>query len=245
MEIELHPALSTQDVDNLRAGQRKMTLMLKEFDRICRKYNLTYWLNGGTLIGAVRHKGWVPWDGDVDVCMINTEYEKFKKVAINELPSTMWLQDTTTDVLYKESFVCKIRDLYSSYMPFEEKYNIHFDFDKRSHHSGLQLDIFVYYNIEVENKRILVFPYISKFKDLSNFYYREIYPLREIEFEGIKVYVPNQLENFCVFCYGSFPPSLPPIEQRYTHEGLIQPYEALPEIMEKYKELYFRPASQL
>ena len=51
MAIELHPALTTQDVDNLRVGQRKMTLMLEEFDRICRKYNLTYWLNGDTLNG--------------------------------------------------------------------------------------------------------------------------------------------------------------------------------------------------
>ena len=81
MMIELHPALSTQDVDNLRAGQRKMTLMLAEFDRICRNYNLTYWLNGGTLIGAVRHKGWVPCDADVAVCMIDTEYEKLRQLA--------------------------------------------------------------------------------------------------------------------------------------------------------------------
>ena len=236
MAIELHPALTTQDVDNLRVGQRKMTLMLEEFDRICRKYKLTYWLNGGTLIGAVRHKGWVPWDGDVDVCMINSEYELFRQVAINELPSSMWLQDSTTDVLYNIQVVCKIKDLNSSYLNYDKKHKLKHGFN--IHHSGLQLDIFIYYNSFEENKRILVFPHVLNFKDLSNFDYSVIYPLREIEFEGIKVYVPNKLEEFCVFCYGSYPPSLPPIEERYPHEGLIQPFEALPEIMEKYKELY-------
>jgi lipopolysaccharide cholinephosphotransferase len=241
MVIELHPALSTQDVDNLRAGQRKMTLMLEQFDKICRKYNLSYWLNGGTLIGAVRHKGWVPWDGDVDVCMINTDYEKFRKVANNELPSSMWLQDKTTDVLFNKRLLCKIRDIYSSYLHYDKKHNINYYVDN-SIHTGLQLDIFVYYDVFKNNKRELVLSFtghwVSKYKDLSDFDYSVIYPLREIEFEGIKVYVPNKLEEFCVFCYGSYPPSLPPVEQRFPHEGLIQPFEALPEIMEKYKELY-------
>lgn len=84
---------------------RKMQLlqldMLAELDRICRKHNIKYSIFCGTLLGAVRHKGYIPWDDDADVAMLRSEYEKFKKV-INELnPEICYFQDYETDLDYR------------------------------------------------------------------------------------------------------------------------------------------------
>lgn len=74
--------------------------LLKELDRVCRANNITYTVSDGSLLGAVRHKGFIPWDDDIDVSMLREEYEKFKKVA-NQLNSDIaYFQDHTTDPNY-------------------------------------------------------------------------------------------------------------------------------------------------
>ncbi len=65
--------------------------ILKEVDRICRKYKIRYGLDAGTLIGAVRHHGFIPWDDDADVFLTRSQYEAFRKVAERELPQGMEL----------------------------------------------------------------------------------------------------------------------------------------------------------
>ena len=62
-----------------------MTNMLKFFIDICNKYDIKYWAIGGTLIGAIRHSGWIPWDGDLDIGMMREDFNKFKSVIDNEL----------------------------------------------------------------------------------------------------------------------------------------------------------------
>ncbi len=76
--------------------------MLVEFDRICRKHDIKYSLDSGTLLGAVRHEGFIPWDDDIDVTMLRSEYRKFKRAAKKELNTTRWfLQDRWTDRNYR------------------------------------------------------------------------------------------------------------------------------------------------
>lgn len=77
-------------VDLNKAHQANL-LLLKEVDRICRKYRLRYVLDSGTLLGAVRHKGFIPWDDDADVAMTRANFDAFLKVAPRELPEGMKL----------------------------------------------------------------------------------------------------------------------------------------------------------
>lgn len=58
--------------------------MVKYFDKICRQNNIHYYMVGGTLLGAIRHKGFIPWDDDIDIAMPRKEFEKFCKVMKNE-----------------------------------------------------------------------------------------------------------------------------------------------------------------
>lgn len=65
--------------------------LIQEFDRICKKHNLRWFAFSGTLLGAVRHKGFIPWDDDVDLFMLRPDYEKFKQVATQEIKKPYFL----------------------------------------------------------------------------------------------------------------------------------------------------------
>lgn len=95
----------------LRQAQLVMLRMLCIIDDICRRHELKYWLCSGTLLGAIRHKGFIPWDDDLDICMLREDYEKFLIVAQQELPDDMFVQTRELDPLYDYlPLPCKIRD---------------------------------------------------------------------------------------------------------------------------------------
>lgn len=74
--------------------------MVKLFTGICNAHNLKYFVAGGTLIGAIRHNGFIPWDDDIDIMMPRDDYEKFLKVAQAELPQGFFLQYNGTEKRY-------------------------------------------------------------------------------------------------------------------------------------------------
>ena len=107
--------------------------IVKEIERICKKYNIKYFAFGGTLLGAIRHKGFIPWDDDIDLAMLRKDYEIFQKVAAVELKPPYFLQSPYTDDGYGTAHI-KIRN---SSTTGATKYEFKFGFNK-----GIFVDIF-------------------------------------------------------------------------------------------------------
>lgn len=78
--------------DTLRRHQLVLLELLTEFDRICRNHDIPYVLFAGTALGAVRHQGFIPWDDDLDIAMLRTDYARFLQVAAGELAEQYYLQ---------------------------------------------------------------------------------------------------------------------------------------------------------
>lgn len=94
----------------LRRQQLRMLEILLYIDKVCKEHNITYWLSSGSLLGAVRHGGFIPWDDDLDIEMLREDYEKFIKVFPNN--EDFVLQTHKNDRNYLLPFA-KVRDLQS------------------------------------------------------------------------------------------------------------------------------------
>ena len=94
------------DGSDLRKVQLRLLDMLLYIDRICKENCIDYWLSSGTLIGAVRHGGFIPWDDDIDIAMLREDYEHFRAVFNDSFDTTkFFLQNIFTDNDFQPSLM--------------------------------------------------------------------------------------------------------------------------------------------
>ncbi len=117
----------------MRKTQLRLLEILDVFDGICRKHSINYWLVCGTLLGARRHGGFIPWDDDLDVAILQSDHKKLLSVLKEELPENLKLQTRETDKKYWYYFP-RIRDTKSHH--YNKKGNV-FEYN------GIFFDIFL------------------------------------------------------------------------------------------------------
>lgn len=191
-----------------RQGQLVLTRMMRIFDLLAQKYDIFYWITRGTLLGAARHQGFIPWDVDSDIEMPLDDYVKFFQVAAKDLPPDIFFQNSLTDPafpnnsrgfhkhelvgLYEATWNPRLRDRNSCY-----KYCIAHGCNW---HDGLMIDIFVH-------------PHVSRY----------VYPLKRLPFEGFTLSVQNNWKDELVSQFGKnwfeFPRDGTPVEHPDVFNG--------------------------
>ena len=117
----------------LRRLQLTQLEILKLIDQICRKNNITYSLYAGALLGAVRHQGFIPWDDDLDICMIRADYQRFLQIWVQEQPIGYILQNKENSPKFSQSF-SKVRKDHTCFLETE--------WEIGRYHTGIYVDIF-------------------------------------------------------------------------------------------------------
>lgn len=137
-----------QNKKNATGDLRKIQLLqldiLKEIDRLCKEMGLEYYIIAGTLLGAIRHGGFIPWDSDIDIAMFRSDYERLLKEGNNKIDQRFYIQSDYSDKNHKSSFA-KVRALNTLYI---EKGN-----KVKGNYNGFYIDIFPLDDIKSEPSR--------------------------------------------------------------------------------------------
>ncbi len=157
--------------------------LLKVFDKICKKNNLTYFMAGGSLIGTMRHKGFIPWDDDIDVYMKCDDYFKLCNIASTEFTGKYFWQTEITDPgslrfhaqLRNSETTCILKTEYKK---------------RHSFNNGVFIDIFPIFNLPDDKQQLATLyklvTYLSMHRNHNNY----------IKFETLAKKLNNKNSNF-------------------------------------------------
>jgi lipopolysaccharide cholinephosphotransferase len=131
---------ASQNTITVADVQLVLLSMLKDVDAICKKHNIPYFLNGGSALGAYRHQGFIPWDDDVDIAMMDNDYKRFLEVIVDELKENYVVHAYSLNRCYNVLIpAMKIRKK-GTYVKEANKLLM----NKCTDSDGLFIDVFVY-----------------------------------------------------------------------------------------------------
>lgn len=193
--------------------------LLSEFDRVCKKYHLQYVATGGTLLGAVRHKGFIPWDDDIDLGMKRSDYKRLCDIASEEFKQPYFFQTEYTDPTSFRGHA-QLRNSYTTAILSSE--------NERMFNQGVFIDIFPLDNVtddkELLSKQIKKINHLNyrakKILLYSNYYEYEKpervtlkYRIKKF-IRYITVHFTNQLRRISDYYYACFEREC----QKYNHK---------------------------
>lgn len=159
------------DLKVLKKLQRAEVEILKDFDALCSKYNIDYFVCGGTAIGGVRHQGFIPWDDDIDLGMTREHYEKFLSVAETEYGERYKIINADTN----PDFPVILTKWYRTGTVFRNEEMIQLGL-----HIGIAIDIFCFDNVADDVKSL-------KRQAMSAWTWGKLMVLRQVESPSIYV----------------------------------------------------------
>lgn len=157
---------------DIRAVQGKILEIMKFIDRLCRENSITYFIMGGTALGAVRHGGFIPWDDDLDIFMTPSEYARFREVFASLHSDTFVLQEWSTTPDYLE--YAKIRMNGTTFI--ESVYR-----DRTDLHQGIYVDIMILHKVPNNILTQKIVYYDSKFVTLYGLSMRNWQPKTNVQ----------------------------------------------------------------
>lgn len=127
------------DTEQLKQIQLEM---LREVAKFCEENNINYWLDSGTLIGAVRHKGYIPWDDDIDIGMLRPDYDKFLQLFNRQ------------SQVYKAYSIENNSNFYYPYAKVLDTRTVLYEPDEKGVKTNVYIDVFVYDNAPTDKDEL-------------------------------------------------------------------------------------------